>query len=210
MLEKLQDDALVIIKRIEKLRSEDEVLTFKVARLLKELVALLEQQKEDNQEIIKFLYQTYNYVGDMFANIGRFALSAKYHQEALELARRLENTPENIVSVFSKLLRDRNYYVDDDCEDVKELVKGMISEQVIEKELTERKNHRRSLKHDPVEMSKEYLDVIDEVEEKISKNRTIFGMGACHEIWHLKYVYLAERGIQWRSPAVLNPRVMFD
>ena len=210
MLEKLQDDALVIIKRIEKLRSEDEVLTFKVACQLKELVALLEQQKEDNQEIIKFLYQTYNYVGDMFANIGRFALSAKYHQVALELARRLENAPENIVNVFSKLLRDRNYYVDDDCEDVKELVKGMISEQVIEKELTERKNHRRSLKHDPVEMSKEYLDVIDEVEEEISKHRTIFGMGACHEIWHLKYVYLAERGIPWRSPAMLNPRVMFD
>ena len=69
---------------------------------------------------------------------------------------------------------------------------------------------RRSLKHDPVEMSEEYLAVIDEVEEKIDQNRTMRGMGSCHEIWGLKYEYLLEKGIHWKSPSVLNPRVMFD
>ena len=59
-------------------------------------------------------------------------------------------------------------------------------------------------------MSEEYLAVIDDVEEKIDKNRPLVGMGSCHEIWDLKYQYLLEKGIRWKSPQILNPRVMFD
>ena len=71
-------------------------------------------------------------------------------------------------------------------------------------------SHRRNLKHDPVEMSETYLAVIDEIEARIEKNRTLRGMGSCHEIWALKQEYLAEKGIEWQSPVILNPRVMFD
>ena len=70
--------------------------------------------------------------------------------------------------------------------------------------------HRRNLRHDPVEMAEEYLAVIDEVDEKIEKNREYHGFGSCHHVWSLKTDYLAEKGITWHSPGVLNPKVRFD
>ena len=71
-------------------------------------------------------------------------------------------------------------------------------------------NRRRNLKHDPVEMTEEYLAVIDEIDEKIEKNREYRGFGSCHHVWSLKTDCLAEKGIEWKSPVVLNPRVRFD
>ena len=68
------------------------------------------------------------------------------------------------------------------------------------------------LKYDPIEDSKEYLDVIDEVERKIYdqiKDEPCF-MGFCFRYWTLKRTILLEYGIEWRSPAIMNPRVHFD
>jgi hypothetical protein len=61
-----------------------------------------------------------------------------------------------------------------------------------------------------VEATEEYLAVIDEVDEWIEKNREYRGFGSCHHVWRLKAEYLAKKGITWRSPAALNPRVRFD
>ena len=36
------------------------------------------------------------------------------------------------------------------------------------------------------------------------------GMGFCFNYWSAKRAALARRGIQWRSPSAMNPRVMFD
>lgn len=36
------------------------------------------------------------------------------------------------------------------------------------------------------------------------------GMGFCHIYWSTKRAALARRGIEWRSPSAMNPRVMFD
>ncbi len=44
------------------------------------------------------------------------------------------------------------------------------------------------------------------VEKLVDENKT---MDFCYEIWRLKTMYLAQRGIRWKSPAVMNPRVMF-
>ena len=68
------------------------------------------------------------------------------------------------------------------------------------------------LKYDPIEDSKEYQDVIDEVEQKLYeqlKDEPRF-MGFCFRYWSLKRTILAEYGIEWRSPAIMNPRVHFD
>ena len=210
MLEKLQDDVLTIVKKIEEEREKDDPRSFVIAPFLSEIITLLNSFKEDNQEAINFLYKTYNYVAKMYTYIGRFTLASKYRLISLKYAKRLIKVPKDTTEIIYQLLRDRNYYVDDDCEDVKELAQGIIDPTVLENIFAERMKNRRSLKHDPIEMSDEYLAVIDEVEEKVYKNRTISGMGACHEIWHLKYIYLAEKGIEWRSPAMMNPHVMFD
>lgn len=68
------------------------------------------------------------------------------------------------------------------------------------------------LKRDPVEWTEKYESVIDKVEMKVEEKLEGVprGMGFCFEYWHEKCGLLAEYGIAWNSPAVMNPRVMFD
>ncbi len=68
------------------------------------------------------------------------------------------------------------------------------------------------LKYDPVEDTPEFQAIKDELEKKIvakiGENR---GMGYCHLYWATKREILKQDyGIEWKSPAVLNPRVHFD
>ncbi|MBQ4585894.1 MAG: hypothetical protein IJA82_06770 [Clostridia bacterium] len=65
---------------------------------------------------------------------------------------------------------------------------------------------------DPVELTKEYLAIKDELEalvlKKVGKRR---GLGYCHLYWATKKRILKEKyGIDWKSPAELNPGVLFD
>lgn len=69
------------------------------------------------------------------------------------------------------------------------------------------------LKSDPVEWTSEYESVIDEVLKKVSARLKGHprGMGFCHALWCAKAAVLREDyGIEWRSPAVMNPGTMFD
>lgn len=69
-----------------------------------------------------------------------------------------------------------------------------------------------TLQYDPVEDSEAYLSVIDEVERRLydELKDEPRGMGSCFQYWSAKRDLLAEYGIEWRSPGVMNPRVMFD
>lgn len=69
------------------------------------------------------------------------------------------------------------------------------------------------LRHDPVEWTARYEEVVDEVDRLVDEALADMprGMGFCHAVWHTRAEILRERfGIEWRSPAVMNPRVMFD
>ncbi len=70
------------------------------------------------------------------------------------------------------------------------------------------------LKHDPVEWTARWEMFIDEVDEKVEADMqaegTPRGMGFCYGFWMAREKYLAEYGIQWRSPDMMNPGVMFD
>ena len=88
--------------------------------------------------------------------------------------------------------------------------RGWCEKCLAERIINERKERRRSLKHDPVEMRDEYLAVIDAVEERVEAGRTLHGHGSCFEVWALKKSCLLEHGIFWRTPAELNPRVHVD
>lgn len=74
------------------------------------------------------------------------------------------------------------------------------------------KKYKIMLKFDPVERSGKWEDCIYEVEkecdEKLAGERK--GMGFCFSYWSTKKAVLAKYGIDWDSPAVMNPRVMFD
>ena len=68
------------------------------------------------------------------------------------------------------------------------------------------------LKVDPVQATPEWEDVIYEVEKEVDEELKDEprGMGFCFNYWSAKRTALARRGIQWRSPSAMNPRVMFD
>jgi hypothetical protein len=68
------------------------------------------------------------------------------------------------------------------------------------------------LKVDPVQATPEWEKVIYEVEKEVDEQLMDEprGMGFCHSYWSVKSAALARRGIMWRSPSAMNPRVMFD
>ena len=154
------------------------------------------------------------YLAEAYDRLGRFAVSVRYYNRAIELAATLytmygEEMQDSSGMIYNAL-KARNYYVDDDCEDIREQALVFISKDIVDDVFDTVMKRRRNLKHDPVEMTEEYLAVIDEVDEKIEKNREYRGFGSCHHVWSLKTDYLAEKGIEWKSPVVLNPRVRFD
>ena len=68
------------------------------------------------------------------------------------------------------------------------------------------------LKFDPVERSGQWEEVIYDVElecARILKDEPHY-MGYCYKYWSTKTSVLARHGIDWSSPSVMNPRVMFD
>ena len=205
-----------LIKQVEACDVDDEFKGYKASPLLRKMVELLSQNEVDEQETLSFIYDTYAFIIESYRKMGRFSVSAKHEEKALDVALKLYNDhgirAQDVDTLLNTILVDRNYYVDDDCDDVLDKVRGtnLIEPNTIEEIAKRVMMRRRSLKHDPVEMTEAYLAVIDEVEEKIDKNRTLKGMGSCHEIWGLKYEYLLEKGINWKSPQILNPRVMFD
>ena len=154
------------------------------------------------------------YLAEAYDRLGRFAVSVRYYKRAIELAAKLytmygEEMQDSSGMIYNAL-KARNYYVDDNCEDIREQALVFIPKDIVDDVFDTVMNRRRNLKHDPVEMTEEYLAVIDEVDEKIEKNREYRGFGSCHHVWSLKTDYLAEKGIEWKSPVVLNPRVRFD
>lgn len=81
-----------------------------------------------------------------------------------------------------------------------------------EEEFLKRTGSYRSLKYDPIQNSPEWEEIIYEVEKELDeKFRGVDRyMGFCHEYWSAKRAALAKRGIEWRSPQQMNPRVRFD
>ena len=214
-MSEVRDNIVSMVDIIEnRKRSEESSACYKDVPYLKKIESLLEEAKEENQDNLVLIYEANEYIAEQYAEMGRFSVAAKYRLRSLEGAvkafKNFDFNVEEIESVLYDLLRDRNYYIDDDCEDVRPLLVNVLPQEKVDEIYQRRMNRRRNLKNDPVEMSEEYLAVIDEIDEKIAQNRTCYGMGSCFEIWNLKEEFLLEKGIVWRSPSLLNPRVMFD
>ena len=154
------------------------------------------------------------YLADGYKGLGRMGICADILLAVLKLSRelylRFGEMGSESESVLYDALRARNFYVDDDCEDIAQVCFGFMDRAAVSRALDGIKRGRRSLKHDPVEMSADYLAVIDEVERRVEENRTLYGHGSCYEVWSLKKQYLLEYGIVWHTPSELNPRVHFD
>ncbi|MBP5548718.1 MAG: hypothetical protein J6X58_07515 [Bacteroidales bacterium] len=69
------------------------------------------------------------------------------------------------------------------------------------------------LKKDPIEDTDRFKAVIDDVEKEVDK--MLKNKKRCHGFCHLywaakKEVLLKKYGIEWRTPAQMNPGVHFD
>ena len=193
-------------------------LTYQAVPYLKETDELVNDQlaSEEPYDKVTLLDSAtiMRYLAEAYDRLGRFAVSVRYYKRAIELAAMLytmygEEMQDSSGMIYNAL-KARNYYVDDDSEDIREQALVFIPKDIVDDVFDTVMNRRRNLKHDPVEMTEEYLAVIDEVDEKIEKNREYRGFGSCHHVWALKTDYLAEKGIEWKSPVVLTPRVRFD
>ena len=192
-------------------------LTFRAVPYLKETDEIVTAELSSgrcDKEALSDGIAVLRYLAEAYDRLGRYAVSADYYKRAIVLTAELftkygEAVRDSSGMVYNAL-KARNYYVDDDCEDLRAVSENFLSADIAEDVFNTVMSRRRNLCHDPVEMTEEYLAVIDEIEERIEKDRLYHGFGSCYHVWSLKTDYLAERGIVWHSPAVLNPRVRFD
>ena len=74
------------------------------------------------------------------------------------------------------------------------------------------RKYGRMLKFDPIERTSLWEDNIYQAELEVDKllKDVPRGMGYCFAHWPALKRALAKRGVPWKSPNELNPRVMFD
>mgnify|MGYP003499820871 FL=1 len=189
--------------------------TYKDSPALKEMAAIILGCTEDTAEVLPEKITVLTYLSKCYDEMCRAGMSVKYYKMLLtcyvklsKLEKLSKDDKKHFEEAFYNAVKARNWYVPDDCADLKEIVSGAISDKKMDELYQKAVDSRKGLpKNDPIELSDEYLAVIDEVEELVEKNKKV---NVCFEYWNLKTDYLEERGIRWSSPAMLNPGVMFD
>jgi hypothetical protein len=74
---------------------------------------------------------------------------------------------------------------------------------------------KASIRRDPIDRDPQFAGILAEVEtateEALKDHPLVDGMGFCHIYWTAKKSILKERyGIEWKTPAELNPATIFD
>ena len=215
----VQEDLKRIVELYNIIESHKEheyaVPTYKDSPYLSEMAELVLRQRDNDIETLEEIIPALWYLTESYDKMCRAGMSVKYytsllraHTELMKLREYDNDDMERLKSCFYLAVKARNYYEPDDCSDLVEIVSGSLpDERIRELLLSAQENRRGFIKNDPVEKTEEYLAVIDKVEEKIDKAKQ---MNFCLEKWDLKAQFLFEVGILWRSPAQLNPDVMFD
>ena len=189
--------------------------TYKDSPYLAEIAQIALAPRAHDIETLEEIIPTLWYLTEFYYKMYRAGMSVKFytlqlqaHTELMKLREYGIEDMEGFENCFYLAVKARNYYEPDDCSDLVEIVSGSLPDERIRELLFSAQENRRGfIKNDPVEKTEEYLAVIDKVEEKIDKAKQ---MNFCLEYWNLKAQFLFEHGILWRSPAQLNPGVMFD
>ncbi len=130
-------------------------------------------------------------------DVPRFVLELLHYEQELLLQAEQEGCgdPEAQESVRHDICR-LNDYIDTDHIGPKEFMQ----------------QYGRHLQFDPIERTPLWEETYYEVEQECDRRLGDIprGMGFCFPYWSTRRQVLAERGIEWKSPAALNPHVMFD
>lgn len=210
------DRIIELFNLIEGNKSDEyKAPTYKDSPYLKEIAKITLDGISDDADTLEESIPALEYLTDCYNSMCRAGMSVKFYRPLLECHSKLSKLRgydnedmQCYQSDFYNAVKARNYYEQDDCKDLLSIVSDTLPSSIVTELLNSAQRDRKSsIKQDPVEKTEEYLAVIDEVEEKIDKNKQI---DICFEYWNLKAEYLFEHGILWRSPAQLNPGVMFD
>ncbi len=189
--------------------------TYQDVPALQEAEQLLLSRTDTDPETLEDKIAVLDYLAGCYDSLCRPAVSAKLYGQllschvALSAQRPYDEEARNAFEyALYMAVKTRNRYRSDSCEDLLELVSASLPRARIAAKVEEALQACRwQLKHDPVEATEAYLAMIDEVEALVDAHKT---MDFCLEAWSLKAMFLAERGISWKSPAQLNPGTMFD
>lgn len=189
--------------------------TYKDSPYLQEMAEIIARQCDNDVETLEEIIPALWYLTECYDKMCRAGMSVKFytpqlkaHVELMKIREYDSDDMQRFENCFYLAVKARNYYEPDDCADLAAIVSGCLSEDKISELVQSAQESCRShIKVDPVEKTEEYLAVIDEVEEQIDREKK---MDFCLEYWYLKAQLLFEHGIIWRSPAQLNPHVLFD
>ena len=140
---------------------------------------------------------------DFYFELGTYYRSISRYQKALECFEMAFSYRKDEPSLYYIVLTERYLYPDKSI-DIKN--KSLLSPRV--KLALQGKS---GLKIDPIEKSEEFQQIFDEVHEEALEIIEKEGdLHLCHQMWGILSELYAKRGIFWRSPALMNPHVMFD
>ena len=132
----------------------------------------LESEHEHDRDTVEDSIAVLRYLAESYENMGRTACALPLRKKVLELdaelAARFKNR-EGIESDYYCALKARNRYGRDECADLRELAAGLLP---LDKQIQIEKNvfeNYPMLVRDRVELSEEYLAVIDEVERPVCR-----------------------------------------
>ena len=208
-----EKENLRIVELFQQIRQrqecDNEHTNYKDAHALHEMATLIRpyiaKMEEVDADTLVDLVAVCRFLGESYQEMLRGTYAAEFFTAAFLAAARNGNEDEDLLH---NAVKTRNWYIDDACEDLKQAACRVMD--VVKAETIIAKSCKRTLKRDPVEMTPEYLAVIDEVEKKVAENMTTHGRGSCHERWSLTREFLEEKDIQWRSQGVMNPGWRFD
>lgn len=63
---------------------------------------------------------------------------------------------------------------------------------------------------DSVEKTEEYTKAMEIIQPILDKEFPEVSLGVCHAVWARKKALLSEMGVEWNSPAEMNPDIIFD
>lgn len=206
-------------KKLDKNIKKYRAATYRDAETLKEMLDILsvhtdmtdEDELGDNRAM-------YSYIADCYYKMGRFGVAGRLFGKAVECSVALgksvtENEErcrefEDDIFMAAKM-RNMYYKVTDNCSDIIEKATPLLGSETAE-QLVDKGKKSVSIVHDPIEDTKAFLAVIDDIEKKLDKELgSDMYMGKCHAIWSRERELLDKHGIHWRSPSELN-RGFFD
>ena len=157
-----------------------------LCKLLNEKISLTKSQK-----------------ADFYFELGTYYRSISRYQKALECFNQAFVLRKDEPSLYYIVLTERFLYPDKSI-DIK-------NESLISPRVKLALQGKSGLKIDPIEKSEEFQQVFDEVHEEALEIIEREGdLHLCHQMWGILSELYAKRGIFWRSPALMNPHVMFD